>query len=328
MFVTNSFPGDDKMGLTENIDKLKNEIGKVIVGMDEEVELMTISLLFNGHILLESMPGTGKTMLAKSFATAMGGKFSRIQFTPDVLPSDVTGIQFYNPKVQEFELRPGPIMANIVLADEINRATPRTQSSLLEVMEERQITIDGETVPLEEPFMVIATQNPVESQQGTFSLPIAQMDRFFFKINVGYPAYDEEKKIMQIHRRGKKKNNIAQVFSILEFEQLKSAVNGIHITDEMEDYLLDIVRKTREHTSIELGVSPRGTLALMKAAQGKAFLNDREYVTPADVKAIAPFVLGHRIFLSLEGALTKTPEIIIEEILDTVPVPVEQGANG
>nr|WP_268875993.1 MoxR family ATPase [Neobacillus soli] len=314
--------------LSEKIDKLKREISKVIVGKDMEVELMAISLLFNGHILLESVPGTGKTMLAKSFATAIGGKFSRIQFTPDVLPSDVTGIQFFNPKVQEFELRPGPIMANIVLADEINRATPRTQSSLLEVMEERQVTIDGITVSLEEPFMVIATQNPVESQQGTFSLPVAQMDRFFIKIEVGYPSYEDEIRIMQIHRREKKTNTITQVFSISEIEQLKASIEKIHISSDLEDYLLTIVRKTRDHNGIELGVSPRGTLALMRASQGKAFLNDRTYVTPEDVKAVAPYVLGHRIFLSIEGSLTKTPETIIEEILNSIPVPVEAGANG
>ncbi|ETI68083.1 AAA family ATPase [Neobacillus vireti] len=316
------------MGFTEKIGQLKQEIGKVIVGKDLEVELMAISVLFNGHILLESVPGTGKTMLAKSFAAAIGGEFSRIQFTPDVLPSDVTGIQFFNPKVQEFVLRPGPIMANIVLADEINRATPRTQSSLLEVMEERQVTVDGITVPLEEPFMVIATQNPVESQQGTFSLPIAQMDRFFIKMKVGYPDYEDEKKIMQIHRGDKKIEAIAQIFSIQEIEQLKAAINGTQISADIEDYLLTIVRKTREHNSIELGVSPRGTLALMKAAQGKAFLNGRTYVTPDDVKTVAPFVLGHRIFLSIEGSLTKTAETIIEEILDSIPVPVESGANG
>ncbi|MEH7334815.1 MoxR family ATPase [Neobacillus drentensis] len=316
------------MALTEKIVQLKNEISKVIVGKDMEVELMAISLLFNGHILLESVPGTGKTLLAKSFATAIGGEFSRIQFTPDVLPSDVTGIQFFNPKVQEFELRPGPIKANIVLADEINRATPRTQSSLLEVMEERQVTIDGETLPLPEPFMVIATQNPVESQQGTFALPVAQMDRFFIKIRIGYPVYEDEKRIMHIHRGDKEINAIEQVFSNEEIGELKDSIKKIHLSSEMEDYVLKIIRKTRENNSIELGVSPRGTLALMRASQGKALLNGRTFVTPKDVKQVAPFVLSHRIYLSIEGALTKTPVTIIAEILDSTPVPVEAGANG
>lgn len=195
-------------------------------------------------------------------------------------------------------------------------------------MEERQFTIDGVTIPLVEPFMVIATQNPVESQQGTFSLPVAQLDRFFIKINVGYPVYEDERRIMQIHRGDKKVNNIAQVFSIQELKHLKAAINETQISTEIEDYLLEIVRKTREYNSIELGVSPRGTLALMKAAQGKAFLSGRTYVTRADVKAVAPYVLGHRIILSLEGALTKTPERIVEEILDIIPVPIEAGANG
>jgi MoxR-like ATPase len=316
------------MVMNEKIEILKEEIRKVIVGKDEEVELMAIALLYNGHILLESVPGTGKTMMAKSFASAIGGAFSRIQFTPDVLPSDVTGIQFFNPKVQEFVLRPGPIIANIVLADEINRATPRTQASLLEVMEERQVTIDGETVKLNEPFMVIATQNPVESQQGTFPLPVAQMDRFFMKLKVGYPDYEEEKRIIQLHRGNVSKTAIQQVYTPLEIEQLKAAVTETFISNDIEDYLLTIVRKTREHNQIELGISPRGTLALIKAAQGKAFLNGRTYVTPDDVKTVAPFVLGHRIVLSIEGSLTQSPEMMVEEILDSIPVPVEAGANG
>jgi MoxR-like ATPase len=316
------------VSFSEKITQLKNEIGKVIIGKELEVELMAVSLLYNGHILLESVPGTGKTMLAKSFATAIGGNFSRIQFTPDVLPSDVTGIQFFNPKHQEFELRPGPICANIVLADEINRATPRTQSSLLEVMEERQVTIDGETVRLPEPFMVIATQNPVESQQGTFPLPVAQMDRFFLKIKVGYPVFAEEKKMMNVHRSGQELARIKQVLTPEEINEVKQSLQQTKFSTDVEDYLLNIVRKTREHPSIELGVSPRGTLALMKAAQGKAFLSGRTYVIPDDIKWAAPYVLSHRIFLSIEGSLTKTEEAIIAEILETIPVPVEEGALG
>ena len=304
---------------------LQKEISKVIVGKDKEVELLTISLLFNGHILLESVPGTGKTMLAKTFSNIMNGKFSRIQFTPDVLPSDVTGIQFFNPKSQEFELRPGPIMANIVLADEINRATPRTQSSLLEVMEEGQVTIDGHTIPVQDPFMVIATQNPVDSQQGTFSLPIAQMDRFFIKLSIDYPSLDEERKIIQMARGEKNTDKLEVILTPSSIEEMRNRVKAVRMNEEVELYLIQTVRKTREHPSIELGVSPRGSLALMKAAQGRAFLNGRSFVVPNDIKEMVPYVLSHRIYLTTEASLTKTADHILQEIVESVPVPVEAG---
>jgi MoxR-like ATPase len=310
----------------EHINRVKSEISKVMVGMEREVELLTISLLFNGHILLESVPGTGKTQLAKSFANSINGIFSRIQFTPDVLPSDITGIQFFNPKTQEFELRTGPIVANIVLADEINRATPRTQSSLLEVMEERQVTIDGITVKVDDPFMVIATQNPVEAQQGTFSLPVAQMDRFLMKLTMDYPSLESEKEILKLARGIGSGHQTNAVLSHAEIIKLMELVTNIKINDTVETYLLHIVRKTREHPEIDLGVSPRGALALMKAAQGQAFLENRDYVIPEDIKNMVPYVLGHRIILSTEASFTKSPESVLKEILEAVPVPVEMGS--
>jgi MoxR-like ATPase len=310
----------------EHVNRVKSEISKVMVGMDREVELLTISLLFNGHILLESVPGTGKTMLAKSFASSINGIFSRIQFTPDVLPSDVTGIQFFNPKNHEFELRTGPIVANIVLADEINRATPRTQSSLLEVMEERQVTIDGITVKVDDPFMVIATQNPVEAQQGTFSLPVAQMDRFFMKLTMEYPSLESEKEILKQARGIGRGQQIGAVLSHEEIKMLKEFVQNIKINDTVESYLLQIVRATRQHPEIDLGVSPRGALALMKAAQGQAFLENRDYVIPEDIKKMVPYVLGHRVILSTEASFTKSPDRVLREVLEAVPVPVEMGS--
>lgn len=310
----------------KELENLQAEIRKVMIGKEKEVELFIISLLFNGHILMESVPGTGKTMLAKTFAQTINGEFSRIQFTPDVLPSDVTGIQFFNPKKQEFEFKPGPIIANIVLADEINRATPRTQSSLLEVMEEMQVTIDGHTLHVSDPFMVIATQNPVESQQGTFPLPIAQMDRFFMKLTMGYPTFEEEREMIQLTRDEKHEKNIAAVLTSADIENLRNLVKDIRFNDEVETYLLQIVRKTREHPSIELGISPRGTLALMKASQGHAFLKGRTYVIPNDIKEMIPYVLSHRIFLTTEASLTKTAEKILQDVIESIPVPVEAGA--
>ncbi|MFS0823811.1 AAA family ATPase [Bacillus sp. 1P02SD] len=314
------------MSVKENVLKIKENIGKVIIGKDDVIELVLNSLINKGHILLESVPGTGKTMLAKSFAKSISGNFKRIQFTPDVLPSDITGIQFFNPKEQEFQLRPGPVMTNILLADEINRATPRTQSSLLEVMEERQVTIDGETLKLPSPFVVIATQNPIESQQGTFPLPEAQMDRFFVQIDLGYPSFEEERQIMRTYRQS---NPIEEIFEVLtkeEIQAMQAEVGQVRLSDEVEDYLLRIVHATRKHADVEVGVSPRGTLALMKAAQGKAYLEGRMFVTPEDIKFMAPYVIAHRLVLTMEGSLKKTNRQIVQELLSTVSVPVEAGA--
>ncbi|MED3574456.1 MoxR family ATPase [Cytobacillus praedii] len=312
--------------MKDDLANLQEEIGKVMIGKEKEVELFVIALLFNGHILMESVPGTGKTMLAKTFANTINGVFSRIQFTPDVLPSDVTGIQFFNPKKQEFEFKTGPIIANIVLADEINRATPRTQSSLLEVMEEKQVTIDGHTIRVRDPFMVVATQNPVESQQGTFPLPIAQMDRFFMKLSMKYPNLEEEREMLRVSREGTPANEVTAIITSDDLEKLRNKVKEIRIDDEVESYLLEIVRKTREHPSIELGVSPRGTIALLKASQGKAFIEGRTFVIPSDIKEMVPYVLSHRIFLTTEGSLTKTPDKVLDEVIESIPVPVEAGA--
>lgn len=315
------------MDIQNQVKIMKDAIGKVIIGKEKVVELTFIALVNKGHILLESVPGTGKTMLAKSFAKTIGGTFRRIQFTPDVLPSDVTGIQFFNPKEQDFQMRPGPVMTNILLADEINRATPRTQSSLLEVMEERQVTIDGETLALPSPFVVIATQNPVESQQGTFALPEAQMDRFFLQIDLGYPSFEEEKRMMHVHRYEEPITNLSNIFTKLDLEQMQERVKQVRFSEEVENYLLEIVHRTRVHSLVEVGVSPRGTLAFMRAAQGKAFISGREYVIPEDLKEMAPYVLSHRLVLSMEGSIRKTKQQILQEVLEEVEVPVEAGAT-
>lgn len=314
------------MTISDKAAQLKQAIGQVIIGKDEVVDMLFISLLNDGHVLLESVPGTGKTQLAKSFAKTINGMFKRIQFTPDLLPSDVTGIQFFNPKDQEFMLRIGPVMTNILLADEINRATPRTQASLLEVMEERQVTIDGETIPLPQPFMVIGTQNPIESQQGTFALPEAQMDRFFMKISLGYPTLDDEKKMMQTYREGAPYQQLKPIFTLDEVAAFKNKVKEVAISSEVEDYILNIVHFSRNHEEIEMGISPRGTLALMRGAQGRAFLNGRSFVTPQDVKDVAVFILAHRLVLTMDASLKKTNSQVLSSILKNVEVPAEAGA--
>ncbi len=310
----------------DKITEIKSSIGTVLVGKEDMTELVMISILARGHILLEDVPGTGKTMLAKSIAKCLDAKFRRVQFTPDVLPSDVTGIQFFNPKEQGFELRPGPVMTNILLADEINRATPRTQSSLLEVMEERQVTIDGETLPLPKPFIVIATQNPIDSQQGTFSLPEAQMDRFLLQIKVGYPTLSEEKQMLSMYREAEPIDQLKVVLSLADIEEMQNDLKKVTLSDDVETYMLKIISATRQSEFVEVGVSPRGTLGLMRACQARAYIYGRSFVIPEDVKVMAPYVLSHRLVLSIEGSMRKTKEEVLLEILNKVEVPVEAGA--
>ncbi|MHC0039690.1 AAA family ATPase [Pseudoneobacillus sp. C159] len=299
-------------------------VNKVIVGKEREIKLLLVALLSEGHVLLEDVPGTGKTVLAKSLAASLGCQFSRVQFTPDVLPSDVTGVSIFNQKINNFEFRKGPIMTNVLLADEINRATPRTQSSLLEAMAEKQVTADGKTYKLDRPFFVIATQNPIESQ-GTFPLPDAQMDRFLMKISMGYPNYDEE---LHILRRFRIEEPLEQLYSVMtqeEIIEIQQEVRKIEIQEVVEKYLLHIIHKTRDHEAIEVGISPRGSIALMRAAQAMALLEGRNYCIPDDIREIAVEVLAHRIKLTMEGYLQTTPALIMKEIIDNAPVPLENG---
>src|SRR5699024_2275784 len=294
----------------EKIKEEKNILNNIIFGKEEVVDLLFVALISQGHVLFESVPGTGKTKLAKSFAKVMDGDFNRVQFTPDVLPSDVTGIRFFNPKTQEFELHVGAVLSNVILADEINRATPKTQSSLLEVMEEYQTTIDGETIQVPPPFLVIATQNPVESNYGTFPLPEAQLDRFLFKIDIGYPEMEEEKQILHTYRKSDPMDNINPILSLDDIREAQNAIKEVTLSEVVSDYLIGLIHRSREHEDVELGISPRGMLALMRAAQAKAYLEERDFVTPDDIKTLAPYIFEHRIILTMEGSIKKTPQQI------------------
>ncbi len=303
------------------MEQVIKQLNEVYLGKEDVVRLCCTALLAEGHILLEDVPGTGKTLLAKTIAASFDGVFSRIQFTADLLPSDVIGADYFNMQTQTFDHRQGPIFANIVLIDEINRAIPRTQSALLEAMEERQVSIGGETYPMPKPFFVIATQNPIESA-GTFPLPDAQLDRFLISIPVGYPDVAEERELLlQVMRQTRK--TVEAVATLDELRRAQEEVKQVSIQDDVLDYLLGLVHATREHASVEVGVSPRGAIALMRASQSYAYLNDRLYVIPEDVKAVAPYVLSHRLTLTLEGGIKSTKQDIIRYILDTVSVPVE-----
>ncbi|MCR4399137.1 MAG: MoxR family ATPase [Firmicutes bacterium] len=313
----------DKAQARSIVDRLKANIAKAFVGKEETVELILVALLADGHVLLEDVPGIGKTTLAKALAGSIDCSFQRIQFTPDLLPSDVTGLNFFNQKTGEFEFRPGPIMANIVLADEINRATPRTQSSLLEAMGERQATVDGVTRKLPQPFMVLATENPIE-MEGTYPLPEAQMDRFLMRVRLGYPEREYEMEVIRRFGAADPLSALSAVVSPEQVVELQRAAGGVRISDAVMGYLVDVVRATRCHPSARLGGSPRASLALSRCAKALALLQGRDFVLPDDIKRLAEPVLAHRLLLKAQSRLLScTAERVVGEALDAVPVPVE-----
>lgn len=309
--------------IPEAVENIVENMKKVLVGKSQVIELAVVALICEGHLLIEDVPGIGKTTLAKALARSVGCSFSRIQCTPDLLPSDITGIYFFDQKASEFVFRPGPLLNNIVLADEINRATPRTQSSLLESMEERQVTVDGVTIQLPRPFMVIATQNPVELQ-GTFPLPEAQLDRFMFNLRIGYPERDEEDSMLLRFEKENPLDSLTERATGEEIIRLKRLANNVYVEESIRRYILEITGRTRNHPEIQLGASPRASLALYKAAQAYALARGRDYVIPDDVKSLAVPTLGHRLILNPEAFIQKRgKEDLVEEILSSIPISIE-----
>ena len=314
---------DEIRQVQEATRAVRQNASRVIVGKEEVIDLLMAALLCEGHVLFEDVPGIGKTTLAKTLAKSLGCTFQRIQFTPDLLPSDITGITFFNQKISEFEFRPGPLLAQIVLADEINRATPRTQSALLEAMEERQISVERETVILPHPFIVIATQNPIELE-GTFPLPEAQIDRFLMRLHLDYPSHSEERLILQRFKETQPLDDLQPVVTGERLQELQKMIRRVRVEPAVENYIVELVRATRNHSGVELGVSPRGTLALYRSSQAYAAIHGRFYVIPDDVKRVARPVLSHRMIATSQTRLHgRVMEQIIEDVLHNVSVPVE-----
>lgn len=304
-------------------EKITRNIQKVFVGSPKTIQLMIVAVLCEGHALLEDVPGTGKTTLARCLATSLGCSFRRIQFTPDLLPSDITGLSWFNQRTQEFEFRPGPIMNQVILADEINRATPRTQSAMLEAMQERQVTGEGVTRPLPRPFLVLATQNPIELE-GTFPLPEAQIDRFLLRITIGYPSQDDENAILERFKLADPLPDLTTVTTPEELLVLQSERRQVRVEASVRDYIVRIARSTRQNADLQLGASPRATLSLYQSSQAWAAIHGRDFVLPDDIKFMAPYVLCHRLILSAQAQLRgRTTAELLADIVSTVPVPVE-----
>lgn len=311
----------------KQIETIIENIEKVMIGKRKVAELSVVALLAGGHVLLEDVPGVGKTMMVKALAKSVGAEFKRIQFTPDLLPSDVIGVSIYNPKTLQFEFRPGPIMGNIILADEINRTSPKTQSALLESMEEASVTIDGETLDIGKPFFVMATQNPIE-YEGTYPLPEAQLDRFLLKIKMGYPNAQEEIEVLRRAEKTQPIFDLTPVITLDELLKLQDEVKEVYVEDSVKSYIVQLARATRNVSEIYLGVSPRASIALMKASQAYAKMQDRDYVKPDDVQYLAPFVFGHRIILRPEARYEgKTTEDILERIISKSVIPIKRYAE-